>query len=220
MSRRKEALQDPSIAALKDAFAGIQRFTILGRGPSAVDERGRSLPTRSVLVTGPTYAKRDVFAGEPAGVLIGTPPDLVDSIAARFFNTPILHRPVLMYTFLATVPACNFEQFGLNPLPIGPLLGSAGFNEFDASVYPTSGVFLTMLASALGSGADVAGIDLYRHPSGRTYVDDAQKAQEFAWPEHHSLDCDLHHLREVARRLSGKLNLSPELRDALQSHLK
>ena len=46
---------------------------------------------RGVLVTGLTYATRDIFAGEPVGVLIGTPPDLVDAIARRFGDTPIQH---------------------------------------------------------------------------------------------------------------------------------
>jgi hypothetical protein len=217
MLRRKEVSQDASVTGLKDAFAAVERFTILGRGPSAVDERGRSLPSRGVLVTGPTYATRDVFAGEPVGVLIGTPPDQVEAIARRFHDTPIPRRPVLMYTFLSAVPSCDFEQFDLNPIPIGPLLRNGGFEHFDASVYPTSGVFQTMLAASLGKGADVAGIDLYRHTSGRTYVDDTQETPSFVWPKYHSLNCDLRHLRQVAGRLQGKLNLSPELSRALET---
>ena len=171
-----------SVATLGAAFAAFDRVTILGRGPSAIDDRGRSLPSYPVLVTGPTYAQRDVFAGEPAGVLIGTPPDLVQAIAERFHGTPPQKRPVLMYTFLSVVAPFDFSQFGIEPLPIGPTLHAAGLDGHDKRPYPTSGVFLMLLAAALGKGADVAGIDLYRHPSGQTYVGSHCDAARFVWP--------------------------------------
>ena len=63
-----------------------------------------NIPNGIVLVTGPTYAKRDVFAGDPIGVLIGTPAGLLEQIAGRFHATPAAQRPILMYTFLPHLP--------------------------------------------------------------------------------------------------------------------
>jgi hypothetical protein len=210
-----QAIPD-SISILKAVFERFDHLTILGRGPSAIDHEGRSLPTNSVLVTGPTYARRDVFAGEPVGVLIGTPPDLVDAIAKRFHNTPPPGRPVIMYTFLSVVAPFDFSKFDLQPIPIGPTLLNAGFDGFDALPYPTSGVFLMLLAAALGKKADVSGIDLYRHHSGRTYVQDAPNAPPFAWPVHHSLECDLRYIRRLMELAPGMFNISSWLQREVQ----
>jgi hypothetical protein len=200
---------------LGGAFAAIDRVTILARGPSATDERGLALPTNAVLVTGPTYAKRDVFAGDPIGVLIGTPPDLVEQIAQRFHATPTSRRPVLMYTFLPHLPEFDFAALDLHPIPIAPALRQAHLYEFDGEPYPTSGVFLMLLAAALGKRADVAGIDLYQHPSGRTYSIDRHK-ERFEWPKHHSLECDLRYLRRAVEHRPRNFNLSPALKSALE----
>ena len=108
----------------------------------------------------------------------------------------------------------DFSQFGVEPVPIGPTLNGAGLGGYDKRPYPTSGVFLMLLAAALGKGADVAGIDLYRHPSGQTYVGSQCDTARFAWPPHHSLQCDLHHIRQALASSVRRFNLSPDLQNA------
>ena len=203
-----------STSRLRNVFDSVSRFTILGRGPSAMDERARSLSQKFVLITGPTYATRDVFSGEPCGVLVSTPPTCVAEIAARYYALPESARPVLMYTYLPCVAPINFSEFGIDPIPIGPLLQEAGLGSFDHEPYPTSGVFLMLLAAALKKGADVAGIDLYRHASGRTYVTDVTSGQ-FLWPAHHRLECDLACIRETIHKNPSGFDLSPELLQAI-----
>lgn len=212
--RIKSSVREGTIPSLRDAFASYERVTILGRGPSAIDARGRSLSRDTVLITGPTYAQRDVFAGEPVGVLVGTPPDQVDAIARRYHATPSDRRPVLMYAFLPVVPPFDFAAFGLDPISILPALTAAGLYEAGSWPYPTSGVFLLLLAAAIGKHADVAGIDLYRHVSGKVYAIDSD-SQTHAWPQFHSLDCELSHLRRATRHAPGMFNLSPELQAAI-----
>jgi hypothetical protein len=179
-----------------------------------MDQRARSLDRQFVLVTGPTYATRDVFAGDPCGVLISTPPTCVREIATRYHALPEHLRPVLMYTYLTCVAPMDFNEFGLEPIPIGPTLQEAGLGSFDREPYPTSGVFLMLLAAALNKGADVAGIDLYRHASGRTYVTDSA-ATQFEWPARHSLECDRACIRAAIDKNTGGFNLSPELLAAI-----
>lgn len=208
---------NPKIAKLRAAFTGVSRVTIIGRGPSANDPQGESLPRDHVLITGPTYVNRDVFDGEPMGVLIGTPPKFIRNIAKRFYDTPIARRPILLYTFLPSVTEFDFSEFDISPYPILPALIASGLYDPTIYPYPTSGVFLVLLATALGLLADITGIDLYQHPSGKTYINERANEARFDWPSHHSLECDVEHLRRANNHAPGRLCFSRELQQFLSS---
>lgn len=191
---------------LMDYFAQCDRLVVLGRGPSAVDAKTKALlkevPARNVIVTDPTYASRDVFDGEPGAVLVGDRSQVLADVAKRFNATAAEKRPLLMHLFLPGVPMIDFVSFGLpRPVPILPLLIRQGvYTHQPNHAYPTTGVFAVLLATALGKPTDVAGIDLYRHPSGQTYVSGPQPQTK--WPAWHSEACDrdfLHRAKASAK---------------------
>ena len=209
---QKQALL-PSVSAspdspqlLMDYFASCDRLVVLGRGPSAVDARTRSLlgdvPARNVIVTDPTYATRDVFEGEPGAVLVGDRSRHLAEVAQRFNATSPEKRPLLMHLYLPGVPMIDFVSQGLpRPVPILPLLIRQGlYTHQPRQAYPTTGVFAVLLAVALGKSTEVSGIDLYRHPSGNIYVKGDQPGTK--WPAWHSEACDraaLQRARSAAR---------------------
>ena len=195
-----------SCDVLRDWFAGADQLLVLGRGPSAMEEWARALPREHVIVTAPTYVTRDVFDGEPMAVLISSPPDdaLAAGVAARFNQTPADQRPLLMYAYLPSVAPFDFARFDLpRPVPILPLLIRQTLYRHEPNApFPTTGVFALLLAVALGKPVATAGIDLYRHPSGRAYADDSEPPCQ-AWPSYHSLDCDLRQIQR-AQEIAGK----------------
>lgn len=206
---------DP-VEVLRHWFADADRLTVLGRGPSAAEEWTTSQPKESVIVTDPTYATRDVFAGEPLAVLIGDQPAQLDAVAERFNATPAERRPLLMHTFLPGAPMLPFVDLGLpRPVPILPLLTREELYRHEpGGPYPTTGVFALLLAAALGKHATIAGIDLYRHPSGQMYTDPA--AATPLWPDRHSEGCDTSHIRAALERLQIKATVHPWLQQLLQ----
>jgi len=58
---------DP-VEVIRDWFRDAASLTVLGRGPSACDAWTQGQGPGPTIVTDPTYATRDVYAGEPCGV--------------------------------------------------------------------------------------------------------------------------------------------------------
>lgn len=191
-------------------FSRADELVVLGRGPSAADERAGALSKQFVLVTDPTYVSRDVFDGEPLAVLIGDQSQCVPRVAERFLRTPPEKRPLLMHMYLPGVPMLDFASHGLpRPVPILPqLIRHDLYRHQPRKPHPTTGVFLTLLAISLGKPVHLAGIDLYQHPSGRTYVGGIEPVA-FEWPERHSLETDLGVLRTAISRHGDRVH-APE----------
>ncbi len=203
--------------ALRDWFARTDRVVVLGRGPSATEPWARALPQDVVLTTGTTYARRDVFTGDPLGVVIGDRPNELSQLAARFTQTPPERRPLLMHTYIPEYDQADFVGHGLpRPVPILPLLIREDLYTHRADEpYPTTGVFMVMLGVALGKRVDVAGIDNYDHPSGNVYSN--VSATQFVLPGRHSRACDLEHLRKAQARAKAPVTLTPHVQSMLES---
>lgn len=215
-------LSDDTQRVLERRFAGASEIVILGRGPSAVESWAKGLELLHVIVSGPTYARRDVFAGDPSAVLISTPPTDLEPIARRYLDTDPRCRPVLLYPYLPRIEPCDFAGFGLpRPLPILPMLIRSNLYCHQPMLpIPTTGVFMVMLAIAIGKPVAVAGIDLYAHPSGRDYVIDGPPVppgSASAWPDLHSYQCDTRHLLRCRAHAGARLRLSPGLCALLDS---
>jgi len=211
------ATADP-VDLLTGWFARADELTILGRGPSAAEPWAKDLPRQSVLVVDPTYALRDTFDGEPLAVLFGDGATELEKAAQRFHQTPPDRRPLLMHMYLHRHEPAPFAAHNLpRPAPILPILIRAGlYTHNPHGPYPTSGVFLVLLAAALGKPAYVAGIDLYRHPSGREYVH-SPAAGPAQWPAWHSEACDIDHLRKAHVYSQGKIRFAPHLQEILSA---
>jgi hypothetical protein len=191
-------------------FANVDDITVLGRGPSAVDQWTKEQQTDAVIVTDPTYATRDVFSGEPMGVLIGDHVQVLKQVSERFHATPSKHRPLLMHMYLPKARMLDLESLGLpRPIPILPILVRAGLYRHEPfSPYPTTGVFALLLGAALNKRITLAGIDLYSHPTGRMYVGEPATPK---WPDRHSEACDRAHLQLALDRLADKVKIHPLL---------
>lgn len=212
----KSGSSDPC-QVLIDWFAQYDRLLVLGRGPSTADKWSADQAHDGVVVTDPTYATRDVFEGDPVGVMIGDKPVSLDRFAERFNATPPEQRPLLMHMFLPGNPMIDFVGAGLpRPVPILPLLIRAGlYRHRPGQPYPTTGVFLLLLAVALQKEAAVAGIDLYRHPSGSPYLGQAPGSEDFRWPDWHSQACDTSHIRAAVGSADKPVSLHPILANLL-----
>jgi hypothetical protein len=206
---------------LEACVAEHERLTVLGRGPSAVDGWIDRQPTGGTVVADPTYSLRDVFDGEPCAVLIGDLPRDLDRLARRFHATDPDRRPLLMHAYLPEMPAVDFAGFDLpRPTPFVPLLIRSGlYRHRPNEPHPTTGVFALLVAAALQRPTTAAGIDLYRHPSGKRYAAAARRPPDAPtppppdapWPARHSFDCDLQHVRLAANALGDRGNLHPIL---------
>lgn len=199
-------------------FSQSEHMIVLGRGPSALAERHRpENPTDTVLVTGATYILRDVYDQDPKGVIIGDHPILLDEIAHRYLDTPPEKRPLLMHLYLPERELADFGTYGLpRPIPILPMLIRRGlYTHQPGKPYPTTGVFMVMLATALGKTVHVAGIDNYRHPSGKVYATESITAEQFTMPVRHTPECDLEHIRRAVYIASAPVHMTPHLRDLL-----
>jgi len=193
------------IEVLLGHFDGMDHVTVLGRGPSALEIRTEG-DGAAVLVTDPTYALQDVFAGNPRAVMIGDASQVLPKVAQRYHATSPDTRPLLMHPCLpepGCVQAADFKRHGLPPpLPVASLLNRHGLYTYHpGQPYPTSGVFLALTAALLDRPIVVAGIDLYRHPTGRMYVDSTREIHPTIWPAKHAESVDTEHLRRIAQRL-------------------
>jgi hypothetical protein len=209
-------------------FAPARRLVMIARGPSARDARVNVQDGDMVVVADPTYAYRDTFSGEPHAVLIGDNSCCLEAVAKRYHATPPQRRPLLLYSYL---PANIWDRAGAfvpldlpRPLPILPLLLRRNLYRHEpGAAYPTSGVFLALLAAALGKPALVAGIDLYRHPSGQQYLEGSPPAAQPAadapvqWPAHHSEACDVAHARRAHRHAAGRIEFVGVIEQMLQA---
>jgi hypothetical protein len=201
-------------------FAKTDHLLVLGRGPGAREPWASQLPRDAVLITDTSYAKRDVFEGDPLGVLIGDGPRDLRELAARYNATSPEQRPLLMHTYLPLASSLDFVSAGLpRPVPVLPLLIHKGlYQHRPAQPYPTTGVFMVLLAAALGKQIDIAGIDLYHHPSGLVYAGQNATADEFTLPTRHSLACDVEHLRRAVNVSSSPTKMPSHLRRLLDGH--
>ncbi len=203
---------------ISDWFADIDHLTVLGRGPSAADNWIQGQTRDAVIVADPTYALRDVFDGEPLGVLIGDRPDKLKQVAKRFNATPPERRPLLMHMFLPSNPMIDFASEGLpRPVPILPLLIRAGlYTHQPKQPYPTTGTFAVMLAIAMEKQTTVAGVDLYKHPSGNMYNGEPPVTPGVIWPSWHTEACDVAHIRLALNKAVKPVYLHPFLEGLLQ----
>jgi hypothetical protein len=184
-------------------FSRWSNVVVLGRGPSAIEVR-EIREQDAVLVTDPTYTSGDVFAGDPAAVLMGDGPENLEQFAARFLATPPDRRPLLLHVYLPGAPLVSFGQYGLpRPVPILPQLFRHDlYRHRSHRPYPTSGVFLVMLACTLGKPICIAGIDFYGHPSGRVYASD-NAASGHQWPARHDPEIDRQHVLSALKYGAG-----------------
>lgn len=212
-----EAGSSDPCEVLIDWFAGHDGLTVLGRGPSATDQFTMAQPRHSVVVTDPTYVSQDVYKGDPVGVLIGDQPVSLERLAERFNATSPENRPLLMHMYLPGNPMIDFVGAGLpRPVPILPTLIRSGLYVHQPhQPYPTTGTFMLMLAVALDKEVIVSGIDLYGHPSGRTYAHEDSGSRGYLWPGWHSLSCELAHLRAAIDRSTKAVTIHPCLADML-----
>jgi hypothetical protein len=206
-----------SCDVLSNWFAAADELVVLGRGPSAAEDRAKGLSKKWVLVTDPTYVTRDVFDGEPAAVLIGDRSQLIPQVAERFLGTPKEKRPLLMHMYLPGVPMLDFGSYGLpRPVPILPQIIRAGlYVHQPKKPYPTTGVFLALLAISLGKKVHLAGIDLYQHPSGKAYVGGIEPVA-FELPKMHSFDRDAQVLKDAIARSNGNVHMPENLRELVR----
>jgi hypothetical protein len=196
-------------------FSRAERLLVLGRGPTAA---GAVIdPAEGVLVTETTYVTRDVFAGEPVAVLFSDLPQDLDLVARRFLATPPGRRPLLLHTYLPRNEPADYVSLGLpRPVPLLPWLIRQGlYRHAPNRPYPTSGVFLVLLAVTLQRPTRVLGVDLYRHPTGRIYAADAGPSPGFVLPDRHSLECDQYHLELALQRAGSQLVIPDHVRDGL-----
>ena len=110
-----------------------------------------------------------------------------------------------------------FADYGLpRPVPILPLLIRRGLYLHEPHApYPTTGVFALLLAAALDKRVTVAGIDLYRHPSGRAYTND--QSPHNLLPARHNQTCDRTHLNTALARLGDRATVHPHLSQLLNA---
>lgn len=163
-----------------------------------------------MLVTDPTYATRDVFGGDPFAILIGDESLVLPQVAHRFEATKARNRPALLEIGLPGPSEQRdlLSALGLpHPLSIMPLLVRKKLYAHQGQPYPTTGVFAVLLAAALEKDVCVAGIDLYRHPSGRMYVEEKLEEDRTIWPAKHSEQVDVHYLRRAANLLGDRLTV-------------
>jgi hypothetical protein len=120
-----------------------------------------------------------------------------------------------MHMYLPDLRQVDFGSLGLpRPVPVLPWLIRQGYyTHRPDEPYPTTGVFLVMLAISLGKTVDVAGIDNYQHPGGMVYA--GVSADDFELPERHSRLCDLAHLSSALARATCPVSLPGNLRDLL-----
>jgi len=207
-----------SCDVLQEWFADADELIVLGRGPSAAEPRAKAFPGKWVLVTDPTYVSRDVFDGEPAAVLIGDRSQDLAGVAERFLKTDPEKRPLLMHMYLPGVPMLDFVSHGLpRPVPILPQLIREGlYVHQPRKPYPTTGVFLALLAISLKKPVHIAGIDLYQHPSGKTYAGGVEPVSH-ELPEVHSIDCDLLNLRRATKKYPNAIHIPESLKKLLNA---
>lgn len=203
------------VAVLTAALAGPQ-LVVLGRGPSVLEFTPPTAPSSNapdprLLVTGSAYAAGEQWWKSPDLILINSPPDnpLIQAIADRYATAA--PKPLLTYAYLPSVPPVPFPSFGLpRPIPILPALIRAGlYTHNPKGPYPTTGVFLTLLAAAVTNATEIhlAGIDSYAHPSGKTYAHAPQPPDPTApiWPPEHSPDVDHAALTAATNALGNRL---------------
>jgi pantothenate kinase len=183
-------------------FDTIDRLLVLGRGPSARDPRIAASAHDGVAVIDPTYALGDVYTGEPTAVMIGDHSPVEAQVAMRYHAAPDASKPLLLHGELVRPIGGDMRA-----IDVRPLLRDAGlYDGRDGDVYPTTGVFLVMVAAALGKRATIAGIDLYRHPSGRMYRTRELELGYETYPSHHSHDCDAKHLARAAQMAGDRFD--------------
>lgn len=195
-------------------FRRADRLLVLGRGPSSEESWVKNLPHDCVLTTDSRYVRTEAAAGEPLGVLIGDGPRDLGRIAARYGAAPTKRRPLLMHAYLPGAEIVDFVSAGLpRPIPLLPLLiRKRLYSHEPGRSYPTTGVFLVLLGAALGKPVNVAGIDLYEHPSGQVYAGEDLSATDFSLPPRHSRECDVEHLRRAVRMPGASVTMTEPLR--------
>ncbi len=205
-----------SVDVIEHWFADANELTVLGRGPSAVDEWTAQHLSGAVIVTDPTYASRDVYDDEPRGVLMGDNSPALAEVAKRFLATPEERRPLLMHMYLPGAPMQPFARYGLpRPVPILPMLVRHKLYQHQSfAAYPTTGVFALLLAAAISGHkrVNVAGIDLYQHPTDQVYVNDQV---HHGWPAQHSEACDRAAIQCALTHLDQRAQVHPFLRQLL-----
>jgi len=201
------------VAALRAIVTGKPRVVALGRGPSLASLPASVHPNSRLLVTASAYAAGESWWVTPDLILVNSPPDdhLLSALSRRFQLEPPAKRPTLAYAFLPSVEPVPFESFGLpRPIPILPALIRMGlYTHVPNGPYPTTGVFLALLAAAVAPDnvqIHLAGIDGYAHPSGHIYAH-APPTSDSSWPACHSPDADTAALARLSAHLGPRLHL-------------
>jgi hypothetical protein len=105
----------------------------------------------AVIVSDTAYNDRHRCPNEPSAVLFDSPPADLHATASRYADTPVAHRPLLMYAYLPRVPFVDFVSAGLpRPVPILPLLIRLGvYIHQPGGPLATAEQMLTLLTAAL-----------------------------------------------------------------------
>lgn len=152
-------------------FTRYDKLLVIGRGETARQDLPHDTPSghssrTGVVVADPTYATGDVYQPSPAAVMMGDRPsqDTLRLLASRFNDTPRENRPLLMCPFLPRASWPHWETLGLpRPVPVLPLLFRQNiYTHQPHQPYPTTGLFMLMLAVALDKPVQAIGFDLYQ----------------------------------------------------------
>jgi hypothetical protein len=105
------------------------------------------------IVTDVQYNHPAQYPASPRAVLIGCPPQDLNSTATRYLATAPASRPLLLHAYLPAESFIDFIASGLpRPLPIVPLLiRKKQYVHAPGAVHPTTEQFLALLKAALGA---------------------------------------------------------------------
>jgi hypothetical protein len=195
------------------------RLVVLGRGPSLHNLPPDATRDAALAVTGSAFAAGESWWKTPDLVLINSPTDepLLEGIARRYATEPAATAPLLAYAFLPSQPPVAFPSLRLpRPCPILPSLIRSGlYRHIPHAPFPTTGVFLLLLAAACSPANEIhlAGLDLYSHPSGQTYASTPDPSSPLppgadnasAWPECHASSVDEAAIQLAVARLGSRL---------------
>lgn len=195
-----------SLGALRARLGSPRTITCLGNGPSSEDPRLGGYQGATLFRVNWNYRRRNWM----------TAPHVV--FTADSDLPPLRHRPILVFP-TAAVGRAVLLRHALMLRP--PTPGYAFLDELDqppadlsGPPIPTNGALMIALAAALQPQRMViAGVDLYRHASGR-YPGEEGAIDGYA--REHSREADLRSIRSALTGFGGEIvHLSENLREAL-----
>jgi hypothetical protein len=118
---------------------------------SCAEQAAGVSPTIAALESDTKYNMPQHHPNEPLAVLIGCPPADLAATADRYNTTAAARRPLLLHSYLPSVPFIDFVSADLpRPLPVLPFLIRNGiYTHRPGGPHPTTEDLLDLLARAL-----------------------------------------------------------------------